>query len=277
MLSSHSIVSSPRTVRPRSPWGCRWIGHWRTTWSTVCSSAPHSQATEETIPHLHKQEWKSPTPVRRRLRVWRFWAHLGRVIPGGGRCRGWKCGVMWGCPPTLHSIGDPPTAPHVWCCFQINWWDVVRRVQMGVSIWGAVRLGRLFAEAWVAIHRVVAPAPQPEPASLSGARRVMSASCEVTQGVGDTWATCPTLLRGIWARSRRAGFRWSDTINFQATWKLTTNKNAPGNNCNLLMFCWHHKVSHDIATTAVAFNIIFNNTQEVNIGLLLCRIRCNFL
>jgi len=36
---------------------------------------------------------------------------------------------------------------------------------------------------------------------------VMSASCEVTQGVGDTWASCPTLLRGIWARSRRAGFR----------------------------------------------------------------------
>jgi len=38
----------------------------------------------------------------------------------------------------------------------------------------------------------------------SGARRVMAASCEVTQGVGDTWATCPTLLRGISARSRRA-------------------------------------------------------------------------
>ena len=38
----------------------------------------------------------------------------------------------------------------------------------------------------------------------------MSASCEVTQGVGDTWPTCPTLLRGIWDRSRRAGFRcWS--------------------------------------------------------------------
>ena len=30
--------------------------------------------------------------------------------------------------------------------------------------------------------------------AASGARRVMSASCEVTQGVGDTWATCPTLL-----------------------------------------------------------------------------------
>jgi len=31
--------------------------------------------------------------------------------------------------------------------------------------------------------------------AASGARRVMSASCEVTQGVGDTCATCPTLFR----------------------------------------------------------------------------------
>ena len=34
---------------------------------TVCSSAPHSQAAEEVIPHLHKQERKRLTPVRRRL------------------------------------------------------------------------------------------------------------------------------------------------------------------------------------------------------------------
>jgi len=46
--------------------------------------------------------------------------------------------------------------------------------------------------------------------AASGVRRVMLASCKVTQGVGGTWATCPTLLRGIWTRSRRAGFRcWS--------------------------------------------------------------------
>ena len=76
-----SIVSSSRTVRPCSPWGGRWIGHWRTTGSTVCSSAPHSQATEEAIPHLYKQERKRPTPVRRRL----SWTQAlpGRVIPGG--------------------------------------------------------------------------------------------------------------------------------------------------------------------------------------------------
>ena len=34
-----------------------------------------------------------------------------------------------------------------------------------------------------------------------------SGSCEVTQGVGGTWATCLKWLWGIWARSRRAGFR----------------------------------------------------------------------
>ena len=30
------------------------MGHWRATWSTVCSSAPHSQAAEKVIPHLCK-------------------------------------------------------------------------------------------------------------------------------------------------------------------------------------------------------------------------------
>jgi len=81
MLSSHSVVSSSRTVRPCSPWGGRWIGHWRTTCLTVCSSAPHSQVAEEAILHLYKQERKRPTPVPRRLS--RIQALLGRVIQGG--------------------------------------------------------------------------------------------------------------------------------------------------------------------------------------------------
>jgi len=123
---------------PCSLWGGRWIGCWTTTWSTVCS-APHSHAAEEAISHLYKQERKRPTPVRRRLS--RTQAFLGRVIPGVGcRWRGWKCGVVWGCPSTTHSIGGPPSAPHVCCCSQRNWWIVVRRVQMCVSIWGPVRL-----------------------------------------------------------------------------------------------------------------------------------------
>jgi len=81
VLSRHSIVSSSRTVRLLSPWGGRWIGHWRTTWSTVCSSAPHSQAAEETMPHLYKQGQKRPTRVRRRLS--RIQTVLGRAIPRG--------------------------------------------------------------------------------------------------------------------------------------------------------------------------------------------------
>jgi len=53
---------------------------------------------------------------------------LGRSFRAGGRqCRGWKCGVLWCCLPTLHFNGVLPSAPHV-CC-QINWWVVVRWVQ----------------------------------------------------------------------------------------------------------------------------------------------------
>ena len=134
MLSSHSIVSSSRTVRPCSPWGGRWIGHWRTTWSTVCSSAPHSQAAEEAMLHLHRQEWKRPTPVRRQLS--RTQALLGRVVKGGagvGDENAESCGAD-------RHPGGPPTVPYVYSFCQINWWDVMRRIQMGVSIWGAVRL-----------------------------------------------------------------------------------------------------------------------------------------
>jgi len=138
-MSSHSIVSSSRTVRPCSPWGYRCIGHWRATWSTFCSSAPHSQAVQKAMPHLYKLQRKRATPVRRRLSGTK--ALRGRVIPEGWcRCRGWKRRVFWGYPSTLHSIGNPPTAPHACRCCQIKWWDVVRRVQMGVSIWGATRL-----------------------------------------------------------------------------------------------------------------------------------------
>ena len=46
----------------------------------VYSSATHSQAAEEAITHLFKQEWKRPTPVRRRLSPTQ--ALLGRAIPG---------------------------------------------------------------------------------------------------------------------------------------------------------------------------------------------------
>ena len=60
----------------------RWNGYWRETWSTVCSSVPHSQATKEVLPHLCKQERKRPTPVWRRLS--RTQAMFGRVTPRVG-------------------------------------------------------------------------------------------------------------------------------------------------------------------------------------------------
>ena len=65
-LSQHR-VSSSKTVRPRTPCGARCIGHAVSTWSAVCSEAPHSQFGEGARPHLCMDEWNRPTPVRRRL------------------------------------------------------------------------------------------------------------------------------------------------------------------------------------------------------------------
>ena len=62
--------------------------------------------------------------------------HSGGVGAGVGDENVESCG---GCPSTPHSIGDPPTAPYACCCCQRSWWDVVRRVRMGVSIWGALQ------------------------------------------------------------------------------------------------------------------------------------------
>ena len=65
-LSQHR-VSSFKTVRPRAPCGARCIGHTVSTWSAVCSEAPHSQFGEGARPHLCMEELNRPTAVRRRL------------------------------------------------------------------------------------------------------------------------------------------------------------------------------------------------------------------
>ena len=65
-LSQHRVRSS-KTVRPRAPCGARCIGHAVSTWSAVCSDAPHSQFGEGARPHLCMNERNRPTPVRRRL------------------------------------------------------------------------------------------------------------------------------------------------------------------------------------------------------------------
>ena len=79
-LSQHR-VSSSKTVRPRAPCGARCIGHAVSTWSAVCSEAPHSQFDEGARPHLCMDEWNRPTPVRRRLSLTQ--AARGKPIPTG--------------------------------------------------------------------------------------------------------------------------------------------------------------------------------------------------
>ena len=51
LLSQHR-VSSSKTVRPHAPCGARCIGHAVSTWSAVCSKAPHSQFGEGARPNL---------------------------------------------------------------------------------------------------------------------------------------------------------------------------------------------------------------------------------
>ena len=66
LLSQHRVLSF-EIVTPRAPCGARCIGHAVSTWSAVCSEAPHSQFGERARPHLCMDEWNCPTPVRRRL------------------------------------------------------------------------------------------------------------------------------------------------------------------------------------------------------------------
>ena len=79
-LSQHR-VSSSKTVRPRAPCGARCIGHVVSTWSAICSEAPHSQFGEGARPHLCMDKWNRPTPVRRRLSLTQ--ATRGKLIPTG--------------------------------------------------------------------------------------------------------------------------------------------------------------------------------------------------
>ena len=79
-LSQHR-VSSSKTVRPRAPCGARCIGHAVSTWSAVCSEAPHSQFGKGARPHLCMDEWSHSTPVRRRLILTQ--AARGKPIPTG--------------------------------------------------------------------------------------------------------------------------------------------------------------------------------------------------
>ena len=80
LLRQHR-VSSSKTVRSRASCGARCIGHAVSTWSAVCSEAPHSQFGEGAIPYLCMDEWDRPTPVHRRLSLTQ--AARGNPIPTG--------------------------------------------------------------------------------------------------------------------------------------------------------------------------------------------------
>ena len=79
-LSQHQVLSS-KTVRPRAPCGARCIGHAVSTWSAICSEAPHSQFGEGARPHLCMDEWNRPTSVFRRLSLTQ--AAQDKPIPTG--------------------------------------------------------------------------------------------------------------------------------------------------------------------------------------------------
>jgi len=66
--------------------------------------------------------------------------------------------------------------------------------------------------------------------AASKVQRMKWTSCEVTRGVVGTWVSCPTFLRGIWARTKRTGFCCCGWLSahvvpsFLLRWK-TTNTN----------------------------------------------------
>jgi len=242
VLSSHSIVSSSRTVRPYSSWEGWWIGH---------------------------SEWKHLTPVRRRLS--RTHAVLGRVITGGRvpvsgmevwslvRLSNHSAFHRWsaqgaallmllsdqlmsccaagtnGCLDlSRHAFPLSGQESAEWCrcpgSMARRARDSVAPLRQSSAGWMPARTGKLCAGAgrrqvwalryqtgaqysaveWPVLKGLFATLllqhPSPSHWVASRVRRVMSTFCEVTQGVGDTWATCLTWLRGIWARSRKAEF-----------------------------------------------------------------------
>ena len=79
VLLSQYRISSSKTVRPRAPCGARCIGHAVSTWSAVCSEAPHSHFGEGARPHFCMHKWNLPTTVCRRLSLTE--AAPGKPIP----------------------------------------------------------------------------------------------------------------------------------------------------------------------------------------------------
>jgi len=99
------------------------------------SSAPHSQAAEETMPHLYKHKQKHPTLVQRPDPGSSWESHSGRVGASVGDEIAESCGAV-------RPFRNPLVIRPVHHTYVVRWTDelLCEGVQMGVSIWCAVHL-----------------------------------------------------------------------------------------------------------------------------------------
>ena len=65
----HFLVAPSSLTRPVSPVGGLYSGKGLVMWSTVCSGAPHPQATLSVRPHDHMDELNLPKPILRRFNI----------------------------------------------------------------------------------------------------------------------------------------------------------------------------------------------------------------
>ena len=223
VMSSHSILSSSRTIMPGSPWEGRWIGHWRTTWSTVCSSAPHSgrrgghvsfvQAGVETLDT--GAEAVQPDPGA-------SWEGSSRGV--GCRCRGWIS--FFCCRKKVRKTYIKANVRQITKMSQLKITEIFQWKKQQVPAPKPEPAGRFrsatrdvsFLRSVSRCGRFVSDLSNVTPRYLgSWATRIwvlerpVQRYSEVFGFVSDlylgSWTTCPTLLRGIWVRSRRVGFR----------------------------------------------------------------------
>ena len=114
-------------------------------------------------------------------RIGRLSAGVGRRHPVTIRKASLMAGLMWRVWALQHKTGAQ--------CSAVEW-----------------------TRARVSVRNVISPASQPEPASLSRVRRVMSTFCEVTRVVGDTRATYALWITGKLGSAFHyyLGLKWLD-------------------------------------------------------------------
>ena len=123
VLSSHSIVSSSRAAAwPCSPMVGRWIGHWRTTWSTLCSSRhtyePQRFRFRSGDIHL-RLPWHCLAPLLLPARVCQHASILGRQRMHISRWRWFRLAYLF-----FNTVGIHKSLNVYWtrCTIYKNWW-----------------------------------------------------------------------------------------------------------------------------------------------------------